>query len=64
MFERYNDILSVEEVCEMLYIGRNSLYKLLGAGEIKGFQHGKTWKIPKISVEQYVVDKCKMSRQK
>ena len=62
MFDNYNEILSVEDVCEMLYIGRNGLYKLLGAGEIKAFQYGKTWKIPKVSVEKYVNKKCGISR--
>jgi len=63
MFERYNDILSAEEVCEMLYVGRNGLYKLLGSGEIKAFRNGKTWRIPRTAVEEYVMRKSGMCRQ-
>ena len=37
MFEQYNDLVSVEELCEMLSIGKNSAYKLLSSGEIKAF---------------------------
>ena len=53
MLEQYNDILSVEELCELLHVGRNRVYQLLQSGELKGFRLGKTWKIPKIAVEEY-----------
>ncbi len=54
MLEQYNDILSVEELCELLHVGRNRIYQLLQSGELKGFRLGKTWKIPKIAVEEYI----------
>ncbi len=54
MLEQYNDILSVEELCELLHVGRNRVYQLLQSGELKGFRLGKTWKIPKIAVEEYI----------
>ena len=54
MLEQYNDILSVEELCELLLVGRNRVYQLLQSGELKGFRLGKTWKIPKIAVEEYI----------
>ena len=56
MLEQYNDILSVEELCELLHVGRNRIYQLLQSGELKGFRLGKTWKIPKIAVEEYYTD--------
>lgn len=28
MLEQYNDILSVEELCELLHVGRNRVYQL------------------------------------
>lgn len=40
MFELQNDILTIEELMEALYIGRNYAYKLLNSGEIKGFRVG------------------------
>ena len=54
MLEQYNDILSVKELCELLHVGRNRVYQLLQSGELKGFRLGKTWKIPKIAVEEYI----------
>jgi len=53
------EILTVEEVMDSLYIGRNAVYKLLGNGEIKGFKIGKTWKIPHSSLEEYIKTQCK-----
>ena len=38
MFEEYGDMLSIDDVMEMLGIGRNSVYELLNSGELKGFR--------------------------
>lgn len=46
MFHEYNDIMSVFDTAEALCIGRNRVYELLNAGELKGFGIGNTWKIP------------------
>lgn len=35
MFENYDDILTVEEACEALRIGYNSMYELLNTGKLK-----------------------------
>lgn len=59
MLEQYNDVLTIEELCEILKIGRNRAYELLENGEIKGFRLGRPWKIPKISVEEYLKQKAK-----
>lgn len=59
MLNNYDDILTVDQLMELLYIGRNTAYKLLNSGKIKGFRvgNGKNWRIPKESVEEYV-DEC------
>lgn len=54
MLEQYQDILTIEELCEILKIGRNRAYELLDTGQIKGFRLGRPWKIPKLSVEHYL----------
>lgn len=59
MFENYNDLLSVEELCEILCIGRNRAYELLNSGFLRGFRIGRTWRIPKSSLEAYIVQKCR-----
>ena len=54
MFNDYHDILTVEELCELLCIGKNTAYILLGSGQIKAFKQNRIWKIPKIAVTEYV----------
>lgn len=55
MFDEYNDILTIEEMCEILMIGRNAAYTLLNSGTLKAFRIGKVWKIPKKSLENYIL---------
>ena len=54
MFENYNEIMTIDEVCEVLMIGRNRCYHLLGDGAIKGFRIGSVWKIPRDAVMEYI----------
>ena len=49
-----NDILTVEELMELLNIGKNTAYTLLDSGEIKAFRIGRMWKIPRKSVYEYI----------
>lgn len=41
MFEAYEDILTIEDCCEMLKIGKNNCYSLLKSGQLKGFKIGR-----------------------
>lgn len=54
----FGEILTVEDVMEYLYIGRNTIYKLLNSGELTGFRIGRTWKIPRDCLNNYIVSKC------
>ena len=47
-------ILSPEEAMKLLHIGRNSIYKLLTSGELKGFKVGRNWKIAKKAIDAYI----------
>lgn len=53
------EILTCEEVMEILKIGRSTFYKLLQTGELKGFKEGNRYKVPIQSVEEYICDKMK-----
>ena len=60
MFTNYNEneLLSIEQLCDKLFISHTTAYKLLQSGEIKAFKLG-TWKIPAKSVEEYIRNKVK-----
>ena len=55
MFNKYNDILTVDELCEVLNIGKNTAYKLLKNGDIKSIKIGRVYKIPKKNVKKYIL---------
>ncbi len=61
MLEDYSDVLTVEEVCSALRIGYNRVYQLLGNGVLKGFRNGRTWRIPKQAVIEYVLKSAKLT---
>ncbi|MGL5436927.1 MAG: helix-turn-helix domain-containing protein [Lachnospiraceae bacterium] len=48
----------LDELCEILYIGRNAAYELLKNNKIKAFRVERVWKIPKKSVEEYIINEC------
>ena len=48
------EILTIEELCEFLLIGKNTAYQLLNSKEIVGFKIGTHWKIPKEAVLQFI----------
>ena len=55
MFEQYDDILTIEEVAELLRIGMTQAYRIVRSGNFKGYKEGKDWKIPKQALINYVV---------
>ena len=54
MFENYNDMVTLNEFCDMLIIGKSKAYELLRSGAVEGFKEGRVWKIPKQVVIYYV----------
>ena len=57
MFDQeMNDLITLEELCEQLSIGRNAAYHLLNSGELKAFRIGRIWKIPRKSVYHYILE--------
>jgi excisionase family DNA binding protein len=49
-FAEYPDILTVQDLCKMLKIGRSTAYRLIQSGAIKSFKIGNNYKIPKAEV--------------
>lgn len=56
MLNQYDDIITIDELCEILMIGKNLAYRLLADRKIKAFRIGKKWKIPKSSVEKFIME--------
>ena len=55
MLEQYDDVLTTDEVCEVLKIGKNALYELLNSGQLRAIRNGKVWRVPKIAVQNYIL---------
>lgn len=56
MLEKYPDVMSPEQLINVLPIGRNSVYNLLKSGEIKSIRSGRRYIIPKIYLEEYLIN--------
>lgn len=55
MFEKYPDVVSIKQLCEMLGgIGPKTAYQLLHEGEIRFLKIGRGFRIPKKGVIEYV----------
>ena len=54
MLNEYSAILSVEDVMEILGIGKNAAYDLFRNGDIKCFRLKNRWKVPKQAVIDYI----------
>ena len=54
VLQEYDDIMTVEDACEVLGIGRNNMYKILGSGKLKAFKNGRAWCIPKYEVIRFI----------
>ena len=54
MLDAYNDLLTIDELCEALMIGRNTACRLLNTKSLLAFRIGRCWKIPKNSVQEFL----------
>ena len=62
MFNNYEDLLTLDDLCEILLIGRNTAYTLLNTNKIKAFKIGRSWRIPRSSIEEYIVESTKTNK--
>lgn len=54
MLENYNDVLLIDDIMNILKIGRNSAYKLISSGVIKSLRIGRKIRIPKVYLIDYL----------
>lgn len=56
IFADYPDVVNVEQMCSMLGgIGKKTAYDLLRNGEIRYIKLGKSFKIPKVCVIEFLI---------
>lgn len=60
MLEQFDDLLTAEEACEALKIGKNALYRLLASQKLKAYRNGRVWRIPRQAVEAYIRTQAKL----
>lgn len=57
IFANYPDVVTVEQLCTMLGgIGKKTAYELLHSGTIRYLKIGKSFKIPKMAVIEYLLN--------
>ena len=58
MLIEYNNnyLISIEEACENLHCGKSTVYGLLQSGKLKGFRINRRWKIPRDSVQRFIIE--------
>lgn len=54
MFEKYDDILTVEELIEILKVQRKTIYNLLKTKKIKSIRVGREYRITKKALQEYI----------
>ena len=59
MFDNFSDVLTPEEAAEALRIGMNAIYDNLRSGKLKAFRNGRTWRIPKTALTEYILNESK-----
>ena len=59
MFPEYPDIVTVRQLREMLGISRQLAYDLIADGEVQAIKIGNSFKIPKVSVSNFVTEEKK-----
>lgn len=56
MFSNYPDVVCIDQLCVMLGgIGKKTAYDLLKNGDIRYIKIGKSFKIPKVCVIEYLI---------
>ena len=48
------ELIPIDELMEILKIGKNTAYRMLEDKEIEAFRIGNKWKIPRSSVYKYI----------
>lgn len=61
MLEEYKDVLKIEDLMNILRVGKNKAYDMLRCGTIPNRKIGREYVIPKIGVINYLTDISKIA---
>lgn len=53
--ERLPVVLTAQEAMDILGVGKNTIYRLLDSGALKGFRVGRSWRITEDSLKTYTL---------
>lgn len=56
MFKEYPDVVKVDDLMDMLHVGRNKAYELLNTNEIQSIRIGSKHIIPKYRVIEFIMN--------
>lgn len=59
MYNNSSSLVTIDELCEILMIGKNTAYNLLKSEAIKSFKINRIWKIPRASIDEYIMKQIK-----
>jgi len=48
------ELLTIEEVMDLLRVSRDTVYRLAASGKLPGRKIGRAWRFPKDEIESYV----------
>ena len=57
MEKKQTELITLDELCDILKTGKNTAYTLMRTGELEAFKIGRVWKIPLASVRKYIESK-------
>ena len=64
VFEEMDDILTPEDACAIMKVGKNRLYELLSTNQLKAYRNGRVWRIPKRAVVEYICKAANLTSPK
>ena len=54
LFKEYPDVLSIEQMAEMIGVSTKTAYKVVHDGKVDCIKVGRAYKIPKVNVMRYL----------
>lgn len=55
MFSEYPDVVSIDQVCQMLHLSKRTVYTLIQTGQLPAKKIGRIYRIRKTDVSHFMV---------